>query len=208
MRKGLFFLSLPALIVVLSGCSTPPPPPEPVIEPVIVPAVPEVVETVIQSTLPAEMRQRTDDITQAGGLAALGIAESKSLDLALNMAKKNGRLELARELNDQMESLAKAFSEETGIPYDSLLLAGFNNAARMITKQTIAGSIATELKYETAGDTTTAYAIMSLDPEIIAAQLAQEPDLYPRLQPSKAFDALNQKIKAYNAFLAARKSSL
>jgi PBP1b-binding outer membrane lipoprotein LpoB len=200
MRKGLFLLVLSALAALLAGCSTPAPAPAPEPEPAVSVTMQRVEDSVVQSSLSTEMQTLADQITQAGGLAALGTDESRSLDLALNMAKKNGRIELARILNTHIEALAKAFSEETGIPYDSLLLTGFNNAARIITKQQIAGSIAKELKYEQTGDTFTAYAIMVLDPKVIVDQLAKEPDLYPRLQPSKAFDVLNQEAIAYKAF--------
>jgi len=202
MRKGLFLLVLFALTALLAGCSTPARvlKPEPAVS-----ATTQRVDSVVQSSLSTEMQTLADQITQAGGLAALGIDESKSLDLALNMAKKNGRLELARALNTHVEALAKAFSEEAEIPYDSLLLTGFNNTARIITKQQIAGSIAKELKYEQTGDTFTAYAVMVLDPKVIADQFAQEPDLYPRLQPTTAFDALTQEVKTYAAFKAAQK---
>lgn len=212
MRDHLFLKVLPALAILLAGCSTPPPPPvipEPVPEPAVVEPPPEpVVIPEPVSTLPAEMQRLTDEFVQAGGLAVLGIAESKSLDLAMNMAKRNGRLDLAQRLNDRVETMAKAFSEECGIPYDSLLLGGFNNAAKIITKQVIGGSVAKELKYETKGDTITAYAVMVLDPKIIADQLAKESDLYPKLQSTQAFDALNQQIKTYEMFTAARKASL
>ena len=203
MQKGLFLLILSALIGLLTGCSTPPPAPAP--EPIPEPVIPvEMPEPVVQSTLLTEMQDLAGEITRSGGLAALGTAESRSLELALNMAKRNGRLELARILNDRIEALAKAFSDETEIPYDSLLLSGFNNTEKMLTGQ-IAGSIAQALKYESSGDKSTAYAIMALDPKAIADQLAQEKDLYARLQPTKAFGALDKEIKSFAAFKSAQK---
>lgn len=211
MRNDLFLKILPVLAVLLAGCSTPPPPasPEPAPEPEVAATAPVAVPEIEPvSTLPMEMQKLTDEFARAGGLAVLGTAESKSLDLALNMAKVNGRLQLAQVLNDRIETMAKAFSEESGIPYDSLLLGGFNDAVRVITRQVIAGSVAKELKYETKENTTTAYAVMVLDPKIVADQLAKEADLYPRLQASQALDTLNQQTKTYEAFTAARKASL
>jgi hypothetical protein len=208
MIKGLFFTVLTAVAVLLTGCTTskpvaPAPVPVPVAAPVpeklpeALPAVPPVV----QPTLPGEMRELSAGILAAGGLTALGIDESKSLELALNMAKVNGRIELARVLDARFRLLEKAFSEETGIPYESLFLSGFNNAAGII-KQQIASGLAHTLKYETTGDTFTAYAVMVLDPKVIADQLAKEKELYARLQKTKAFGELNKEIKAYEAFKA------
>jgi hypothetical protein len=60
------------------------------------------------------------------------------------------------------------------------------------------------LKYETAEELSAAYAVMVLDPKVIADQLAQEKDLYARLQKTKAFAALTQEVKTYEAFKAAK----
>jgi hypothetical protein len=150
------------------------------------------------------MQHLTANVTSGGGLAALGTAESKSLELALNRAKKNGRIELARELNDRIETLAKAFSDETGIPYDSLLLAGFNTTTQTLTGQ-IAASIAQTLKYDSAAGTHTAYALMVLDPKAIAEQLARETDLFAKLEPTQAYATFLEQIKTYEAFTAAQK---
>jgi hypothetical protein len=210
MTKGLFFTVLTAVTILLTGCTTgKPATPAPVPVPAAAPApetLPEAlpaVPPVVQPTLPGEMQELSAGILAAGGLTALGIDESKSLELALNMAKVNGRIELARVLDARFRLLEKAFSEETGIPYDSLFLSGFNNAAGII-KQQIASSLAHTLKYETTGDTFTAYAVMVLDPKVIADQLAKEKELYARLQKTKAFGELNKEIKAYEAFKAAQ----
>jgi hypothetical protein len=65
--------------------------------------------------------------------------------------------------------------------------------------------LAQSLKYEATGKTFTAYAIMALDPKVIAEQLAKEKELYARLQKTKAFEALNQEANAFAAFKATQK---
>ena len=151
------------------------------------------------------MQKLSAGIIEAGGLAVVGIGESKSLELALNKAKVNGRRELARTLTARFELLERAFSEETGIPYDSMILSGFNSAEKAITDQQIAGSLAHTLKYDTTGDTFTAYAVMVLDPKIIVAQLAKEKDLFARLKTTNAFGELDKEAKSFAAFNAAQK---
>ena len=207
MNKGLLLTVLAGASVFLSGCcstttTTPPPSSTPVtVQSSEQPAQPE--QPVVQPVLLEEMQKIAAGTVSAGGLAVVGIDKSKSLELALDKAKINGRIELARMLDARLEVLEKTFSEETGIPYDSLLLSGFNSAAKII-KQQIAGSLAQSLKYEATGETFTAYAIMALDPKAIAEQLAKEKELYARLQKTKAFAALTQEIKTYEAFKAAQ----
>jgi hypothetical protein len=192
MKIRLLFAVLTAAAALLAGCSSTPEPAQ-------------AVQPVIQSALLAAMQKNSAGLLEAGGLAAIGTGESKSLDLALNYAKKNGRIALAKVLQARISVLEKAFTTETGIPADAPILSGFNNAVQAITGQQLAGSVAQNLKYETDGDTFIAYAVMALDPQAIAGQLAQETELYARLQPTKAFGALDQEIKAYEAFKAAQK---
>jgi hypothetical protein len=203
MKKHLLFSVLPVSVILLTSCSTTTPPS--VSTQVSVPPFAAVPASAIQPTLFGEMQKLSAEILDAGGLAAIGTGESKSLDLALNMAKKNGRIELERRLTAKIEVLEKSFSEETGIPYDSLFLSGFNNTARIIARQQIVGSIAQTLKYEPAGNAFIAYAIMVLDPKAIVDQLAKEKDLFERLQTTKAFEELDKEIRAYEVFKAARK---
>jgi hypothetical protein len=207
MKKILFFTVFAAATVLLSGCSTTKPVCTPAPEPVaVVPEIPEQTNApAIQSPLPGEMQALAAGMVEAGGLAAVGIGESKSLELALNRAKVNGRRELAQMLTARFDVLEKTFSEEAKIPFESLFLSGFNTAEKAIISQQIAGSVAQTLKYENTGDTFSAYAIMVLDPKAIADQLAQEKDLYARLQPTKAFGALDKEIKSFAAFKAAQK---
>lgn len=209
MKKSLFFASLAVVAALLSGCATTKPAPTvtplPEAPPASAPVTAEQIPApVIPSSLPEEMQKLSATLIGAGGLAAVGTGESKSLELALNKAKVNGRKELIQVLTARLAVLEKAFSEETGIPFDSLFLSGFNNAEKMLTKQ-ISGSIAQTLKYEATGHTFTAYALMVLDPKAIADQLATEKELYARLQKTKAFEALHQEIKAFATFTAAQK---
>jgi len=210
MKKGLLLTVLAGVSVLLAGCSTTAPAPSSAPALVQIPAQPEQPEqagqpeqSAVQPVLLEEMQKIAAGTIEAGGLAVVGTDKSKSLELALDKAKINGRIELARMLDARLEVLEKIFSEETGVPYDSLLLSGFNSAAKII-KQQIAGSIAQSLKYEATGETFTAYAIMVLDPKVIAEQLAKEKDLYARLQKTKAFATLTQEVKTYEAFKTAQ----
>jgi hypothetical protein len=197
MKKGLL---LTVVSILLTGCSTTTPP---LSAPAPVQTTEQSEQPAVQPALLEELQKIAAGTVEAGGLAVVGTSKSKSLELALDKAKINGRIELARMLDARFEVLEKAFSAETGISYDSLLLSGFNNAAKIIKQQT-ASSVAQILKYETTGENSTAYAVMVLDPKVIADQLAKETDLYARLQKTKAFATLTQEIKTYEAFKTAQ----
>ena len=176
MKKNLFFVELIAVTILLSGCRSTPPAPAP-----LPPVLP---------TLLGDMQAASTQLTQEGRLAAVGIGESKSLELALNRAKVNGRLELSRLLELKLKQLELAFIEETGTKPDNFILSGFTATTRALQEQ-IAGRIAQTLRYETIGDTFTAYAIMVIEPDEIAAQLALHNELYARLKTTRAFAEFN-----------------
>lgn len=189
MIKKILLLSAAAVAAaMLAGCASKPKP-----------------KPVVQQPLFEEMQKMSTKILQSGGMAVVGIGESKSLELALNKAKTRGRVELAQMLETKVEALQKDFMEETGLPEDAGILAQFSSTAQIITSQQIQGSVAQELKYETIGDTVTAYALMVLDPKIIADQLSKEKELYTRFQATRAFEALDREIKEYEAYKAQQK---
>jgi hypothetical protein len=151
------------------------------------------------------MQKTAAEILEAGGLAVVGTSESKSLELALDKAKVNGRIALARILATRIEVLENAFIEETGTPAEALILSRFSEALKAVKEQQIAGRVAQSLKYEAAENTFAAYALMVLDPKVIADQLAKEQDLFALLQTTEAFDELRREVALFEAFKAAKK---
>jgi len=185
MKKTVSFCLLTALFVILSGCSS-------------------TLEIHADAPRPLfrEFHRLSDEILQSGGLAVVGMAESKSLDLALNKAKTAGRIKLADLLEARIETIRNDFIEETGLDKKDPLLEPFENLAKTITTDQIQGLVANELKYETIDDTVTAYSLMALSPEIIVDHLAKEKELYPRFRISKTCETLNREINSYNALPA------
>ena len=155
-----------------------------------------------------DFQEMSTEILESGGIAVVGIGESKSLELALNKAKTRGRVELAQMLEVKIEALQKDFIEETGLAENAQLLAQFSSTAQAITSQQIQGSAAKELKYEIINDTVTAYALMELDPKLVMNQLEKEEELYTRFRATKAFESLDAEIKEYEAYKQAQTDAL
>ncbi len=135
MNKIVISTVLAALIIGLSGCSTPPEPP---------PDIP--------LSLLEEFQKTSANIVESGGLAAVGIARSKSLYIALNKAQADGRIQLADRLELQIEALQKDVPEET---------------TQAIIANHIQDLIAKELKHEVIDGVISAYALMELDPQVL-----------------------------------------
>lgn len=185
MKKSALLTVSAIFVFLLAGCSSTPKP-----------------KAIAQQPLFEDMQEMATEILENNGLAVVGIGESKSLELALTKAKTRGRVELAQMLETKIEALQKDFQEETGVGDDAEILAQFSNIAKVITSQELSGSVAQELKYETIGDTVTAYALMVLNPRVIADQLAKEKELYTRFRASQAFEELDKEIEAYETYKA------
>jgi len=188
MRKLLFWAVCSTLVAGFSGCSS----------------TPEAKKAEAQQPLFEDFQKMSTKILESGGIAVVGIGESKSLEIALNKAKTRGRVELAQLLETKIEAIQKDFVEETGLAEDAKILAQFSSTAQAITSQQIQGSVAKELKYEILEGTVTAYALMELNPKVVMAQLEKEQELYTRFRATKAFENLDQEIKEYEAYKAAQ----
>jgi hypothetical protein len=145
------------------------------------------------------MQKEVAKITDKGGMAAVGLGESRTTDLAISRAKLEARKNLAQLVQVKINNLEKAFAEEIGEASSSEINKLFSSATKQITSQKISGSAPKMQKYETKDGITTAYILMVLDPKIVDASLKQNnaQHLYERFRASKAFDELDKEIKAY-----------
>ena len=152
------------------------------------------------------MQEKANDITDAGGLAAVGIGTSRTMSLAMDKAKTRGRTELAHILETKVDSLKKDFTEEIGEGESAEYNALFSAASKSIAHQILRGTVPKDLKYETAGNTTTAWALMVQDPKVIADAFADQKNsakaLYTRFRASQAFAELDNEVKKFEEFKA------
>lgn len=147
------------------------------------------------------MQEKANAITEAGGLAAVGIARSKSVATAKTRAIAQGRTEIARALDTKIKSLLKDFTEEIGEASESEYNSLFSSATKQVTSQNLKGSVAKDIKFDTKDGVTTGYALMVLDPKVLAdafeAQVNTNRQQYTRFRASKAFGELDKEVKEY-----------
>lgn len=152
------------------------------------------------------IQEKANAITAAGGMAAVGIGSSRTVHLALDKAKTRGRTELAHMMETKVDSLKKDFSEEIGATDDSELNELFSAASKHVAHQVLRGSIPKDLKYDTEDNMTTAWALMVVDPKVIADAFADQKNsarnLYTRFRASQAFSELDNEVKKFEEFKA------
>ena len=145
------------------------------------------------------MQEEAAKITEKGGMAEVGVADSRNTQLAITKAKVEARKNLAQLVSVKIENLEKAFIEEVGEAAGSEMNELFSSATKQITSQTLQGTVPTMQKYEVKDGITTAYILMVLNPDIIDASLKNNSakHLYERFRASKAFEELDKEIKEY-----------
>jgi len=148
------------------------------------------------------MQQEVGKISEKGGMASVGLGESRNTQLAITKAKVEARKNLAQLVHVKIENLEKAFVEEVGEASGSEMNELFSSATKQITAQELQGTVPKMQKYETKDGITTAYVLMVLNPDIIDASLKKNNNtkhLYERFRASKAFAELDQEMKEYEA---------
>lgn len=135
MKKLVSFVALIACCIGLSGCSS----------------TPEI-QIEIPVSLAGKVHAMSAKILESGGLAAVGSAQSKSLNIALNKAQADGRIKLADLLELKTEVLQTDVAEGT-VP--SIIA---NHIQDLAPK---------ELQHETTNGVVIAYALMELDPNVL-----------------------------------------
>lgn len=145
------------------------------------------------------MQEEVAKIAEKGGMASVGIGESRNTQLAITKAKVEARKNLAQLVQVKIENLEKAFIEEVGEASGSEINELFSSATKQITSQTLQGTVPKMQKYETDDGVTTAYILMVLSPDIIHDSLKNNnaKHLYERFRASKAFEELDKEIKEF-----------
>ena len=183
MRRSAFTLLALTVCIGFSGCKSPP-------------------KMDSDKSMFDYMQKEAAKITKDGGMAAVGIGESRSAPSALARAKVDARKNLAQAVRVKINNLEKAFFEEIGEPSGSEMNELFSSATKQVTSQTLQGTTPKEQKYDEGDDgVITAYVLMVLNPDIVDASLKSDSNsakhLYERFRASKAFEELDKEIKAF-----------
>ena len=133
----------------------------------------------------------------------IGVATATSLDMqtAVDKARQDGRLEIARQLDIRMTGMAKRFVEETGLAEDAELLDMFTQVSKSIVSDSLNGSRVSKQELMTEGGVYRAYALVEMPiGEANAAFLAKihaQERLYTRFRASQAFEELDRSVREY-----------
>jgi hypothetical protein len=133
----------------------------------------------------------------------LGVATATSQDLqtAIDKAKQDGRVEIARQMDVRMAGLSKRFVEETGLDADAELLGMFTQVSKSVVSDSLTGSRVSRQQLGREGKIYRAYVMMEMpigeaNAKFVEKIRSQE-RLYTRFRASEAFEELDREVRKY-----------
>jgi len=132
-----------------------------------------------------------------------GVATATSLDLqtAVDKAKQDGRVEIARQMDLRIAGLSKRFVEETGLDEDAELLGMFTQVSKSVVSDSLTGSRVADQEVMPEGGTYRAYVMMEMPIGEANAKFVEkiksQQRLYTRFRATQAFEELDREVEEY-----------
>lgn len=143
----------------------------------------------------------TDPARDDDRLIGVATATSKDLQTAVDKAKQDGRVEIARQLDVRVAGLSKRFVQETGLNEDAELLGMFTQVSKTVVSDSLNGTRLSKQELDREGGTYRAYVQMEMPIGEANARFLEkirsQERLHTRLRASEAFEELDREVQAY-----------
>ncbi len=128
-------------------------------------------------------------------------ARSQDLQHAVNTAKAEARVGIARDMRVKIQAMFKRFREETGIGEDAEFLTMETDVSKSIVSETLVGTKARTQKILREGTLYRVYVLMEFpigaaNAEMLA-KIKENERMYTRFRASEAFKELEEEVEKY-----------
>jgi len=135
---------------------------------------------------------------------AIATSTSKDMQMAINSAKEDARVSIARQLETKINSMFKRFREEVGVGEDSELLSQTTDVSKSVTSKVLSGTRAAKMKPVKEGMIYRAYVLMEMpiggaNAALLDAVKKQE-NIYTRFRASQGFQELEEEVDKYDQY--------
>jgi hypothetical protein len=134
-------------------------------------------------------------------LIGVATATSRDLQTAIDKAKQDGRVEIARQLDVRVAGLSKRFVEETGLNEDAELLGMFSQVSKTVVSDSLNGTRLSRQELDREGGTYRAYVQVEMPIGEANARFLEKirskERLHTRVHSSEAFEELDREVQAY-----------
>lgn len=143
----------------------------------------------------------TDPARDNDRLIGVATATSRDLQTAVDKAKQDGRVDIARQLDVRVAGLSKRFIEDTGLDQDAELLGMFTQVSKTVVSDSLNGTRLTKQKLDREGGTYRAYVEMEMPigeaNTRFLEKIRSHERLHTRMRASDAFEELDREVQAY-----------
>jgi hypothetical protein len=143
----------------------------------------------------------TDPARDNDRLIGVATATSRDLQTAVDKAKQDGRVDIARQLDVRVAGLSKRFIEDTGLDEDAELLGIFTQVSKTVVSDSLSGTRLTKQKLNRESGTYRAYVEMEMPIGEANARFMEKirshERLHTRVRASDAFQELDREVQAY-----------
>lgn len=143
----------------------------------------------------------TDPARDNDRLIGVATATSRDLQTAVDKAKQDGRVDIARQLDVRVAGLSKRFIEDTGLDEDAELLGMFTQVSKTVVSDSLSGTRLTKQKLNRESGTYRAYVEMEMPIGEANARFMEKirshERLHTRVRASDAFQELDREVQAY-----------
>ncbi len=142
-------------------------------------------------------------------LFAPATATSQDLQIALNKAEAEGRMQLGQQLEVKYSALTRRFAEETGAGTGAQLLQEYEQTYKAVVSQVLVGTAPKEKKIDVEDGVYRAWVLMQLPvgaaSERLLKQIQQQEQMYTRFRASQAFKELAAEVEKYEQWKSGKK---
>jgi len=143
----------------------------------------------------------TDPARDNDRLIGVATATSRDLQTAVDKAKQDGRVDIARQLDVRVAGLSKRFIEDTGLDKDAELLGMFTQVSKTVVSDSLNGTRLAKQKLDREGGTYRAYVEMEMPIGEANARFLEkirsQERLHTRVRASEAYEELDREVQAY-----------
>jgi hypothetical protein len=135
-------------------------------------------------------------------LVGVATASSHDLQTAVDKAKQDARVEIARQLDLRVKGLSKRFVEETGLDEDAELLGMFSQVSKTVVSDSLNGTRLAKQELDRQKTYYQAYVMMEMPIGEANARFLEkirsQERLHTRVRATKAFEELDREVEAYD----------
>jgi len=139
--------------------------------------------------------------TDSNYLFAPATARSQDLQHAVNTAKEEARIGIAREMRVKVQGLFKRFREETGLGEEAEFLAMETDVSKSVVSETLIGCKTRNQEILREGTLYRVYVLMELPIGeanlAMLAKIKENERMYTRYRASEAFKELEEEVEKY-----------